>query len=271
MGRCSKDSWPLRHGAAMLGVHRRATMKRVLWAWLAGGIFTSVCLAQSPLDDWKKKAEAALGSPKAAAEGLSDDKITAGLKEALRVSTGKAVASTGRPDGFLKNAAIKILLPPKLQSAGKTMRLIGMGAQVDQLEVGMNRAAEQATPQAKRIFLDSLAKMTFSDARSILTGSDTAATEYFRRQSSQELITAFTPIVHQAMLKVGVVRQYNQFMQNSVASRFSSGRNLNLDDYVVGKTLDGLFYELGEEEKRIRKDPAAQTTLLLKEVFGGRL
>jgi hypothetical protein len=246
-------------------------MRRVLKAWLSVGIFTSVCLAQSPFDDLKKKAEAALGSPKAGAESLSDDKIISGLKEALRVSTGKAVASTGRPDGFLKNAAIKILLPPKLQSAGKTMRLIGMGAQVDALEVGMNRAAEQATPQAKQIFLGALTRMSFSDARGILTGGDRAATQYFKRTSTQELTVAFTPIVHQAMERVGVIKQYNQLMQNSVASRFSSGRNLNLDDYVVGKTLDGLFYELGEEEKRIRKDPAAQTTSLLKEVFGGRL
>lgn len=245
--------------------------RKILIGCLTVGISTAACLAQSPLDDLKKKAEAVLGSPKPGGENLSDDKITAGLKEALRISTGKAVASTGRPDGFLKNEAIKILLPPKLQTAGRTMRMIGMGAQVDSLEVGMNRAAEQAAPQAKQIFLNALTRMTFSDARGILTGGDTAATEYFKRQSTQELTTAFAPIVHQAMLKVGVVKQYNQLMRNSVASRFSSSRNLNLDDYVVGKALDGLFYELAQEEKRIRKDPAAQTTALLKEVFGGRL
>lgn len=267
---CSNDSWRVRRRAVMLGGHRRATMKQALSFWLLGGIFTAVCMAQSPLSDLKKKAEAALASPKSNAEVLSDDKIISGLKEALRVSTGKAVASAGRPDGFLKNAAIRILLPPKLQSAGKTMRLIGMGAQVDELEVGMNRAAEQATPQAKEIFLDALGKMTFSDARGILTGGDTAATDYFKRQSSQDLATAFAPIVHQAMLKVGVIQQYNRLTQKSVAARFAPGRNLNLDDYVVTKTLDGLFYELGEEEKKIRKDPAAQTTALLKEVFGGR-
>jgi Protein of unknown function (DUF4197) len=255
----------------MLGVHRRRTMKKRVLATLLSAGLAAICLAQSPLDDLKKKAEAALGTPQSGVEGLSDDKITAGLKQALSVSTGRAVAFIGRPDGFLKNAAIKILLPPKLQSAGRTMRLIGMGAQVDGLEVGMNRAAEQATPQAKQIFLDALARMTFSDARGILTGGDTAATEYFKRQSSQDLTVAFAPIVHQAMERVGVVRQYNQLMQNSVASRFSSSRNLNLDDYVVGKTLDGLFYVLGQEEKKIRKDPAAQTTSLLKEVFGGRL
>src|SRR5260370_41666674 len=142
------------------GVPRRSRMKTRFLAALAAAALAAACLPQSPLNELKKKAEAALDTPQSS-QGLSDDKITAGLKEALRVSTGKAVASTGRPDGFLKNAAIKILVPPKLQTAGKTMRMMGMGAQVDQLEVGMNRAAEQATPQAKRIFLDSLAKMTF--------------------------------------------------------------------------------------------------------------
>jgi len=245
--------------------------KRVYAGLLMVGLASAVCLGQSPLDELRKKAEAALGEPKSGADYLSDDKVTSGLKEALRISTGKAVASTGRPDGFLKNEAIKILLPPKLQTAGRTMRLLGMSTQVDELEIGMNRAAEQATPQAKQIFLNALTRMNFSDARGILTGGDTAATDYFKRQSTQELATAFAPIVHQAMLRVGVVRQYNAVAQNPTVSRFSSSQNFNLDTYVVGKTLDGLFYELGLEEKRIRKDPAAQTTELLREVFGGRL
>lgn len=231
-------------------------------------VLAGLCFAQNSLDDLKKRVEGAMGQPKSGIDGLSDDRITAGLREALRISTGKAVATTGRPDGFLKNAAIKILLPPKLQTAGKTMRLLGMGAQVDELEVGMNRAAEQAAPQAKQIFLNALTRMTFSDARGIVTGGDTAATDYFKRQSTDQLRQAFTPIVHQAMLKVGVVERYDALMQNPAFSRLASNENFNLDDYVVGKTLDGLFYELGMEEKRIRKDPAAQTTQLLKDVFG---
>lgn len=202
--------------------------------------------------------------------GLSNDKISAGLKEALAVSTGNAVALTGRPDGFLKNAAIKILLPPNLRNVGKGMRMVGMGAQVDELEVGMNRAAEQAAPAAKQIFINSLKKMSFQDARQILTGSDTAATQYFKQSSSDELAAAFAPIVHGAMENVGVVRQYDRIMQNPMAAQLAGKGNFNLDNYVVGKTLDGLFYMLGEEEKKIRKDPAAQTTTLLKEVFGRR-
>jgi hypothetical protein len=216
------------------------------------------------LDQVLKKAGEALSHRNA---GLSDDKITAGLKEALQVSTSKAVALTGRPDGFLKNEAIKILLPPKLQTLGKGMRMLGMGAKVDELEVSMNRAAEQAAPQAKQIFLAALKKMTFDDARHILSGGDTAATEYFKRTSSADLTTAFAPIVQQSMERVGVVRQYDQVLRSAPGGSALAGQ-FDLNKYVVGKTIDGLFYMLGEQEKSIRRDPAARTTALLKEVFG---
>lgn len=115
-----------------------------------------------------------------------------------------------------------------------------------------------------------VANMTFEDARKILSGGDMAATEYFKRQTSAQLTTAFKPIVHNSLVNVGVVKQYNAITQNSVAGSLA-GQNFNLDNYVVGKTLDGLFYMLGQEEKKIRKDPAAQTTSLLKEVFGKRV
>ena len=221
--------------------------------------------SSAQLDDILKKAGETLGNH--GTSGLSNDKIVAGLKQALQVSTGKAVALTGKPDGFLKNEAIKILLPPKLETVGKGMRMLGMGAKVDELEVGMNRAAEQATPKAKQIFLDALQKMTFDDARHILSGSDTAATEYFKRTSSADLTTAFSPIVHHSMENVGVVQQYDQLINSAPGGSVLAGQ-FDLNKYIVGKTLDGLFYELGQEEKQIRKNPAAQTTALLKEVFG---
>jgi hypothetical protein len=225
------------------------------------------CSAQSQWGDILKKATGK-DTTTTSASGLSNDKITAGLKEALRVSTGNAVQSTGRPDGFLKNEAIKILLPDKLRTVGKGMRLMGMGQQVDDLEVAMNRAAEQATPKAKQIFLDALMKMTINDARQILTGGDTAATEYFKRQSTDQLTTAFSPIVHQAMENVGVIKQYNALMKSSAAGPLLGNQNFNMDRYVVGKTLDGLFYVLGQEETKIRQNPAARTTDILKQVFG---
>jgi hypothetical protein len=199
--------------------------------------------------------------------GLGEDKIVAGLKQALQVGTGKAVSLTGKPDGFLKNEAIKIVLPPKLETIGKALRMLGMGAKVDELEVGMNRAAEQATPQAKQIFFVALKRMTFDDARRILTGSDTAATEYFKRTTSADLTAAFSPIVHRSMERIGVVQQYDQVIKSAPGGSALAGQ-FDLDKYVVGKTLDGLFYMIGEQEKQIRKNPVAQTTALLKEVFG---
>ncbi len=244
-------------------------MKKIfLSIFLMTGMLSVCIFAQSQIEQIWKKATDAMKSTTPGTSGLSTDKITAGLKEALTVSTGNAVAATGKPDGFLKNEAIKILLPEKLQTVGKGLRLIGMGSQLDELEVGMNRAAEQATPQAKKIFISALTKMTFDDARKILSGNNTAATEYFKKTSSSELTTAFTPIVHKSMQNVGVIQQYNKVMQNSMAASVLGGQNFNLDNYVVGKSLDGLFYMLGEEEKKIRTNPAAQTTALLKEVFG---
>jgi hypothetical protein len=231
-------------------------------------IVLALCCSASnltQLDQVIRKADDALGGQ--SASGLSEEKIIAGLKEALEVSTGKAVALTGKHDGFLKNESIRIFLPPQLTPVARGMRMLGEGEQVDELEIGMNRAAEQATPQAKQIFLAALKRMTFNDARRILTGDDTAATEYFQRTSTADLTDAFTPIVHQALLHVGVVKQYDRVIKSAPGGSAIAGE-FDLDKYVVGKTLDGLFLMCGEEERKIRKNPTAQTTALLKEVFG---
>ncbi len=229
-------------------------------------LLVSLCSqAQGQLDEVLKKAGESLNQRDTS--GLSNDKIGAGLKQALQVSTGKAVELTGRPDGFLKNEAIKIALPPKLETVGRGLRMMGMGSKVDDLETAMNRAAEQSTPKAKEIFLAALKKMSFDDARKILTGNDTAATQYFQHTSSADLTEVFSPIVHDSMEKVGVVQQYDRVVQSAPGGSALTG-GFNLDKYVVGKTLDGLFYMLGQEEKKIRQNPAAQTTSLLKEVFG---
>jgi len=241
---------------------REFSMARVFETALVIILFTGLVVAQNPWDQiWQK-------ATKQSSSTLSTDKIAAGLTEALKVSTSRAVASTGRPDGFLKNEAIKILLPDKLRKAGTTLRLVGMGPQLDELEVGMNRAAEQATPKAKQIFLNALSQMTIADARQILKGGDTAATEYFKSKSSSALTEAFAPIVHDSLQNVGVVQQYDAVLRNPIAAGVVRSQKFDLDQYVVGKTLDGLFYTLGQEEKKIRTNPAAQTTTLLKEVFG---
>lgn len=244
--------------------NKTAVRKIAMMGIILGGCATAS--AQSPWDAIKNKIKGM--QPGSTVNQLSNDKVIAGLKEALQIGTGNAVAATGHLDGFFKNEAIKILVPEKLRSAGRMLRMVGMGGQVDALELGMNRAAEQATPEAKQIFLRAVSNMTIADAKGILTGGDTAATDYFRKQSSAELTTTFAPIVHKSMENVGVVRQYNQIMNNRMAAALANDRNFNLDNYVVGKTMDGLFYMLGEEEKKIRRDPAAQVTSLLKEVFG---
>src|SRR5438045_7462540 len=152
--------------------------------WIGSGVLvatlTVLCVAQSPWDQLRQKAATAAKAA-SANRGLSNDKIVAGLKEALTVSTRNAVTSTGHTDGFLKDEAIKILMPDKLRNVSKGMRLVGMGSQVDAFEVDMNRAAEQAAPAARQIFIDAVKQMSFSDARQILSGNDTAATDYFKR------------------------------------------------------------------------------------------
>jgi len=233
---------------------------------LTCAVLLACCAAQAQLDQILNKLETTSPSSNLPGMALSNDKIAGGLKEALTKSTGSAVASTGRPDGYFKNQAIKILLPNSLQTVGKGMRMMGMGAQLDELELSMNRAAEQAAPAAKQIFINAITKMSFEDARKILSGGNTAATDYFKKTSSTELTQAFTPIVHQSMENVGVVKQFDAVAQNSMVGPLLG--NFNLDSYVVGKALEGLFYMLGQEEKQIRTDPAAQTTALLKEVFG---
>ena len=202
--------------------------------------------------------------------GLSDNQIINGLKEALQVGAGNAINITGRLDGFFKNAAIKILLPKQLNTVGKGLRAIGQGQMVDEFVMSMNRAAEKAAPEARKIFVDAIKQMTFDDARKILFGNDTAATEYFKGRTSERIATAFRPIISKSMDDVGATRQYKDLIAQFKAIPFARMQSLDIDEYVVGKALDGLFYMVGEEEKKIRKNPAARVTSILKDVFGIR-
>jgi len=200
----------------------------------------------------------------------SDSRTASGLKEALQIGTDHAVDLTGATDGFFKNEVIKILLPEKLRTAEKALRLAGMGTKIDEFELSMNRAAEKAAPAARGIFKDALMQMTFDDARKILTGGNTSATEYFKGKTSEKLAATFRPTVESAMADTGVVTQYKQLAGGIPSLPFGRSQSFDITDYVVGKTLDGLFYMLGQEESKIRTNPAAQITPLLKEVFGKR-
>ena len=198
-----------------------------------------------------------------------DGKIALGLKDALKVGTEHAVSRTGTLDGYFKNEAIKILMPEKLRTIEKGLRLAGMGGQADAFILGMNRAAEEAAPKAKPIFWDALKAMTFDDARKIFTGGDTAATVYFKEKTSAGLAEEFRPVVSKSMAEVGVIKQFEELTARAKQLPFAKPETFDIEHYVLTKSLDGLFHVLGEEEKKIRTDPAAQVTSLLKEVFGG--
>lgn len=200
--------------------------------------------------------------------GLSDVKIGEGLKEALKVGTENTVNLTGKTDGYFLNQAIKILMPEKLRTLEKGLRAVGYGVQVDEFILSMNRAAERAAPFAKQIFWDAIGQMTFDDARKILSGRDTAATDYFKGKTTDKLTTAFKPVVDKSMNEVGVTRKYKELIGHYESIPFAKKETFDLDQYVVTRALDGLFHVLGDEEKKIRTNPSARVTDLLKEVFG---
>ncbi|MGH7830141.1 MAG: DUF4197 domain-containing protein [Candidatus Binatia bacterium] len=208
-----------------------------------------------------------LGVGRQSGSGLSDSKVASGLKEALKVGTENAVRLTGRTDGYFRNEAIKILMPKGLRNLEQPLRAIGYGPKVDEFVLSMNRAAERAAPFAKEIFWNAITQMSFDDARKILTGNDTAATDYFKNKTSDRLATAFRPTVEKSMNEVGVTKQYKELVGRYEGIPFAKSVAFDLDDYVVTKAIDGLFLVVGQEEKKIRKDPAARVTDLLKEVF----
>lgn len=226
-----------------------------------------VVLLASPADAQWDKLLKGLGGEGSQGAGLSEAKIGAGLKEALQVATEKTVSLTGKTDGYFANQAIKILMPEKLRSFESGLRAVGYGGQIDELVLGMNRAAEQAAPQAKQIFFDAIGEMSFDDARKLLNGGDTAATEYFRGKTTPRLTSAFRPVVERSMGQVGVSRQYKELVGRFDAIPFAKSQAFDLDGYVVEKGLGGLFTVLGEQEKQIRTNPTARATDLLKEVF----
>ncbi len=226
------------------------------------GLFLSSSVAHAQLDELKKRVGLENG------RGLSDSKVASGLKEALRVGANNAVKLTGKTDGYFGNEAIKILMPSNLRSLERGLRAVGFGSKIDEFILSMNRSAEAAAPAAKKIFGDAILAMSFDDAKKIFSGGDTAATDYFKRKTSDQLAAAFQPFVEKTMSENGVTRQYKALTDQYESVPFARSQSFDINKYVVTKALDGLFYELAEQERQIRKDPGAQTTSLLKEVFG---
>ncbi len=200
-----------------------------------------------------------------------DDKTgAAGIKEALAVGTENAVKSLSAQDGYFANQAVKILMPKDIQRVADAAKMAGAQKQVDEFILSMNRAAEAAAPQAAKIFGDAIRGMGVDDVRGILSGGDNAATDFFRRTTGDKLTAAFKPIVSKKVDEVGATKAYKDLMGSAggMGSLLGKGKSLDLDDYVTNKALDGLFATVAAEEKKIRTNPAARTTDLLKTVFG---
>ncbi len=201
-------------------------------------------------------------------ESITQRDAAAALKAALEKGSQAAVARLGREDGFFGDARVKIPLPESLARAEKLMRRVGQGERADELVLAMNRAAETAVGEAKPVFVAAVKKMTLQDAKAILTGGDSAGTEYFQRQTSEPLRAKFLPIVKKATGKVGLAQKYNAYAEKGVRFGLVKEEQANLDDYVTRKALDGLFFAVAEEEKSIRKDPVKAGSSIAKKVFG---
>jgi len=238
---------------------------------MAGALVACKAAAQMPnLGDIMKGVGRMTQTPTSAGTpGTSDEKTSAaGIKEALALGTERAVNALSRPDGYFGNAAVKILMPSSIQKVADVAAMAGYQKQVDDFVLSMNRAAEAAVPLAAGFFGDAIRDMTLEDVRGILTGGDTAATDFFRRKTQDKLYTAFKPVVSKKVNDVGATRAYKTMIGRYERVPMMGAQSLDLDDYVTNRSLDGLFHMVGQEEKRIRTNPAARTTDLLKTVFG---
>ena len=214
-----------------------------------------------------KKASSMLSKNSSAGSRLSTGEIVSGLKEALSLGAEKSTSKLSAPDGFFKDAAVKILLPKQVQDIEKKMRMLGMGKLVDNAELSMNRAAEDASKSAAPIFLSAIKQMTVPDALNILRGTDTAATSYLRKTTTPQLTTAFMPVIQESLKKTEAAKYWNDVF--TAYNRFSSKPvDTDINSYVTMKALDGIFYYVAQEEVNIRKNPAGRVTDVLKKVFG---
>ena len=242
---------------------------KAFFAALAGLLFAGSTWAQIPGLGDMLKGIANPGQP-GATVGAGDEKTNAaGIKEALAVATEKAVNDLSRTDGYFANQAVKILMPESIRKVADVARLVGFEKQVDEFVLTMNRAAEAAAPKAVQFFGDAIRSMSLDDVRGILTGGDTAATEFFRRKTQDKLYAAFRPVVAKAVNEAGATRAYTDLVSRYDNVPFVGKQSVDLDDYVTNKSLDGLFLMVAAEEKKIRTNPAARTSELLRSVFGG--
>jgi hypothetical protein len=233
-------------------------------------------LAQSGTTPKKKgsfldKVNSAIGKTTGGGGTLSNDDIIAGLKEALSVGASKSAGKLSAVDGFFRDAVVKVLMPPEAQKVEKTLRQIGAGKLVDDAILSINRAAEDASKSAAPIFLNAIKQMTLQDGLAILKGTDTAATSYLKKATTANLSSAFKPSIDSALTKTNATKYWSAVFDkyNQLPTTFKKV-DTDLSGYVTQKALQGVFYYVSEEEKKIRKDPAARVSDLLKKVFGGK-
>lgn len=204
-------------------------------------------------------------------ESPADDQTKiSGLREALSIGTDNAVKLVSRVDGYFGNDLIKIPVPDETKKVMNTLAKMGFKKQVDEFVLTMNRGAEKAAPQAASIFINAIKAMTIEDAGKILLGNDTAATDYFKKKTSDDIYKAFRPVITASLDAVGATRAYKSLMDKTRSMRLLKQTHVDLDHYVTNKAMGGLFLMVGQEERKIRIDPAARTTELLKKVFGGK-
>ena len=201
---------------------------------------------------------------------LNTEEIGSGLKEALKVGTGRVVGQLGKPDGFNADPDIHIPLPGSLLTARNMLQQVGMGGMLNDLELRLNRAAEAATPKAKALFMQAINDMSLEDVEAIYNGPEDAATRYFEKKMSPALAIEMRPVVEQSLADVGAVQSYEQVMGQYRALPYAPDIKTDLSGYVVNKGMAGIFHYLALEEAAIRKDPAKRTTDLLRRVFGAQ-
>lgn len=199
---------------------------------------------------------------------LTNQDASRGIKGALTEGAASAIAKLGVPGGFLDNPKVKIPLPPALDEVAKVMRMMGRGKDADELVVAMNRAAEQAVPEAKELLVNAVKTMSLDDAKRILTGGDNSVTQFFRAKTEAPLAVKFLPIVKQATDRVGLAKKYDEVAGQGAKIGLIKGDAVNIDQYVTHKALDGLYLMIGEEEHAIRQNPAAAGSAIVSKVFG---
>ena len=251
-------------------------MKKILFFSVLGTLYFSTIQAQglkglikktTKQDSTKSSTKSILDKlPSLKKTNLTNDEIISGLKEAFQVGTERGTQKLSAVDGFFKDAVIKILMPAEAVKVEKTLRNLGMGKQVDNAILSMNRAAEDAAKSAAPIFINAIKQMSFQDALGILKGGDSAATKYLREKTSRELTEAFRPVIENSLTKVNATKYWNTVFTSY--NKFSSDKvNTDLPAYVTEKALAGIFYQVAQEEMKIRKDPVARTSDILKKVF----